>query len=470
MSRSTVAKSRAEKGGKSTNAPTPAVTHEIIPGKFNDQDWNGMVDRDDGDDFIFDLVEEVCESALGQIYQNYLQKQLVPFTVNQAKDALLQIIEWQFLSRDEGEQSIESDPAWEQEAEPEPAITDCWAQGSVPRRVAVTPRAEDTPEAVEPETDLVLQDVAEEDEPAPLAELEAATAGECAEPSPEELTEEHPAEEEQQEEPEDKQTESKPANTKRRQKFKPYTGKVKSAGLNKRMTESLDDTEMRMLIDEHYASQNTITMSPDPDSFNMPNSCHSIIKLQAGRPPANRDITYDDLGNVVKLTKINPSRLPTHRVRTGFHVVDPKVEAAQARLEAMRTGRHVKGGARPKESLSKQIHSNPSNAKSCGSHGRVIQQSYKESQPPPLLETIEVVAGVTVREGDRIKKGPKAHIPKSELVSSTLQQGLRPVTLKATVPMLAVRELLERESPIIRPLQATPPIPPITQQKQMEMA
>ena len=39
MSRSTVAKSRAEKGGKSTNAPTPAVTHEIIPGKFNDQDW-----------------------------------------------------------------------------------------------------------------------------------------------------------------------------------------------------------------------------------------------------------------------------------------------------------------------------------------------------------------------------------------------------------------------------------------------
>ena len=30
------------------------------------------------------------------------------------------------------------------------------------------------------------------------------------------------------------------------------------------------------------------------------------------------------------------------RVRTGFHVVDPQVEAAQARLEAMRTGRHLK--------------------------------------------------------------------------------------------------------------------------------
>ena len=29
-------------------------------------------------------------------------------------------------------------------------------------------------------------------------------------------------------------------------------------------------------------------------------------------------------------------------MRTGFHVVDPQVEAAQARLEAMRTGRHLK--------------------------------------------------------------------------------------------------------------------------------
>ena len=29
------------------------------------------------------------------------------------------------------------------------------------------------------------------------------------------------------------------------------------------------------------------------------------------------------------------------RVRTGFHIVNPEVEAAQARLEAMRTGRYM---------------------------------------------------------------------------------------------------------------------------------
>ena len=38
MSKSNV-KGKNEKGGKNSNNPTPAVTHEIVPGKFNDQDW-----------------------------------------------------------------------------------------------------------------------------------------------------------------------------------------------------------------------------------------------------------------------------------------------------------------------------------------------------------------------------------------------------------------------------------------------
>jgi len=39
MSKSTMAKSKTEKGGKGSNVPTPAVAHEIVPGKFTDQDW-----------------------------------------------------------------------------------------------------------------------------------------------------------------------------------------------------------------------------------------------------------------------------------------------------------------------------------------------------------------------------------------------------------------------------------------------
>ncbi len=54
---------------------------------------NTLNDHDDGDEFISDVVEEVCGAAMDIIYQNYIQKQLIPYTVAQAKDALLQIIE-----------------------------------------------------------------------------------------------------------------------------------------------------------------------------------------------------------------------------------------------------------------------------------------------------------------------------------------------------------------------------------------
>ena len=52
-----------------------------------------MTDHDEGDDFIIDIIEDVCSSAMDTIFQNYIQKQLVPYTVLQAKDAILQIIE-----------------------------------------------------------------------------------------------------------------------------------------------------------------------------------------------------------------------------------------------------------------------------------------------------------------------------------------------------------------------------------------
>ena len=63
---------------------------------------------------------------------------------------------------------------------------------------------------------------------------------------------------------------------KKKKKFRPYRGKLKSAGLSK-MTESLDDTEMQMYMTEMVAS-----MPPHEVSSNlltMPASCHSILKV-----------------------------------------------------------------------------------------------------------------------------------------------------------------------------------------------
>lgn len=63
--------------------------------------------------------------------------QCIPYVISQAREAMLQIIEWRFLVRDEGESSVPVDPTWQEDEEPAPSITDSWAQGSVPVLQAV---------------------------------------------------------------------------------------------------------------------------------------------------------------------------------------------------------------------------------------------------------------------------------------------------------------------------------------------
>lgn len=52
-----------------------------------------MVEHDGGDEFVMDIVDEIMGCAMDKIYQGYIQKQLIPFTVCTAKEAILQIVE-----------------------------------------------------------------------------------------------------------------------------------------------------------------------------------------------------------------------------------------------------------------------------------------------------------------------------------------------------------------------------------------
>jgi len=52
-----------------------------------------MLDRDDGDDFIAELLDELLENVDKTIYTNYIESQVVPYTVLWAKDAILHVIE-----------------------------------------------------------------------------------------------------------------------------------------------------------------------------------------------------------------------------------------------------------------------------------------------------------------------------------------------------------------------------------------
>ncbi|KAL6470674.1 hypothetical protein MHYP_G00217930 [Metynnis hypsauchen] len=134
------AKSRAEKSrsGGSAGVPVPpvplqqpAVTSDIIAGRLTGNTWREMVEREEGEEVVAVLIDELMDHVMDRCFQVHLQTQLVPFCVRWAREALVQTIEWRFLVRDDGENS-DSDTLWTEEPEPEPSILDSWAEGCVP--------------------------------------------------------------------------------------------------------------------------------------------------------------------------------------------------------------------------------------------------------------------------------------------------------------------------------------------------
>ena len=52
-----------------------------------------MVDQEDGEEFILDIVNEIVESTLNVLHDQYIISQTLPYTIQETKNLLLQIIE-----------------------------------------------------------------------------------------------------------------------------------------------------------------------------------------------------------------------------------------------------------------------------------------------------------------------------------------------------------------------------------------
>jgi len=68
--------------------------------------------------------------------------------------------------------------------------------------------------------------------------------------------------------------------TKKKFKYKRYTGRVMAEDTVCKMTESLEQTEMNMLYEEYAAAQNYAATDRASGLLNMPVSCHSILKVR----------------------------------------------------------------------------------------------------------------------------------------------------------------------------------------------
>ncbi|KAJ8391668.1 hypothetical protein AAFF_G00086180 [Aldrovandia affinis] len=128
-------KSRAKKGRGSTSPGPPQVqnpdTSDVVPGRLTKSEWVAMVMLEEGEEAVAWILDELMDHVMEGCYRVYLHRQLIPFTVSKVRDALVQVMEWQFLMQDRGE-GLDCTPLWVEDSEPQACETDSWARGAVP--------------------------------------------------------------------------------------------------------------------------------------------------------------------------------------------------------------------------------------------------------------------------------------------------------------------------------------------------
>ncbi|XP_032232322.1 uncharacterized protein C2orf81 isoform X1 [Nematostella vectensis] len=490
-----MSKSRQEKTKTpAQSAPPPPVNNDIVPGRFTEAEWNLMVEGEEGEDFVCDIVQEIVESTMQVLHDRYITSQTLPYTVQEARDLLLQMIEWQFLACDGGENNPAIDATWLEEDEPIAPITDSWAQGSVPVLLRSSSAGsssvmsdastdssclveEERPGAPQPpfenleipDTPLSTSSPAQ-----PSKQVTPKTAGEEINPTP--------------------LPKKKTAPRKQKRPFKPHKGKLPAfSGVD---LTSLTDTR----IMDQQATVDGTAPALDGNGLALFSSSNSILKIgstpyfssgsswgyrsnnshylgntssqtayssqtQYGRPPGNKDVVYDEWGNVIAVMRINPQKLPSHRVRTKFKIVDPEVEAMQLRTKSkssravlynLTKGSSKHGGSSDRDAI-RSTQMGPNHIRTSG--GTIYTQTGEITPlPPPLVDSMDINAGVVVREGGVVRRGPIQAPPKIDKRPSNTR--LQP--LDSTALARARPEPVSRMSPIIRPLHLADPVPPIT--------
>ncbi|XP_013178330.1 PREDICTED: uncharacterized protein LOC106125605 isoform X1 [Papilio xuthus] len=103
-----------------------------LPKDIPERTWVEIFQKEENDLMIYDIREEIFETALNICYLNYMKKQNVAFTVHCAVKAWLKIIDWYFYRHDPGEE-VSASPAcfipkreasWQPDEPPEPSPRD----------------------------------------------------------------------------------------------------------------------------------------------------------------------------------------------------------------------------------------------------------------------------------------------------------------------------------------------------------
>ncbi|XP_015275263.1 PREDICTED: uncharacterized protein C2orf81 homolog [Gekko japonicus] len=458
------AKSRAERSRPAT-VPVPQV--DVVPGRLSEAEWLSLLAGEEAEDGVGDILAALLDLALDACYKVHLARQRIPYVINQAREAMVQIIEWRFLVRDGGEADVSADPTWQEDEEPVACITDSWAQGSVPV-LQPTPRpkeAAEAPPAVPPE-----------EAAAAAASLEVPCEGGAA-PPPRVLSWQ-PSQEQTRlgkglpGTPLDSSSLIQ-ASTSSKGRKGGAGGSQSTTWLESRKELPSKCEKPRPLQEPSWSSaeERTRSASDSPRQL-LPHSCSNLLRIQLGRPPNIKDVLYDEAGNITAVPRLDPARLPKRWVKPSVEVVDPNVESL--RQEALKT---VSGRCKQRPRPGPPRVGADAVDRTCmvGLGGGLARASRKRlpeqmAPPPPpqgrtleptglifvkptlLAEHVELAPGVTMRgRGGSKRRGVRPAAPPEETEGT--RKELKPMSPRVPfLPAVAVEKVVNEPRTLPRML------------------
>ncbi|XP_029862391.1 uncharacterized protein C2orf81 homolog isoform X1 [Aquila chrysaetos chrysaetos] len=441
--------------GKKSQLPAVAAAQaDVIPGRLPEAEWLSLlraeqVDRDAGD-----ILAELLGRVMDECTKADVARQTVAFTVGQARDALLQIVQWRFLARDEGETDPEGDGNWQEDEEPEPCAMDSWAQGSVPvLRVHLSP-GEGEVSSVQAPCQHGGQDYAMADEAGapPVQTLcpgqvtSTSTVLPMPGPSCPELLPGEAAIAPRL--PEGKPPRTQPAPLCPARPPAPLCpARPPAPCLPPSPAEPLGQPEQgrhppRTSHGDMEGSGAAVVrsrMTPLP-----PPSCTSLVSIRSGRPLRSTGAKQEGSGTVLGVPKRGPSSRPQRWIRPQVEVLDP---GAETKPPACLQGAGWR--CRGRELGSSRL---PRGLATAG-RGRLQLPPLASPQLPSpmprqlssLLDSARLAPGVTVRRDGSVKRGLciPAHDEEEEEETEEAKRDLRPICPTVPFPAIAARQVTD---------------------------
>lgn len=476
------AKKSKDVKGKTVSAEKQQNTTylDIVPGKFNENDWNNLLDIDESQEYIWELLDECIENANKIIYSNYLDQQTIPFTINEAKKAILHLIDWQFLDDDTDDDLTED---WNQDAEPEACMIDSWAQGYVQTVVLENP---------EFQKDIIEKEDEQKSSGSFLEELTQT-------PKNAQLVESIPIDSSSQtvkDQAGNSRTNSGNKSKKVgisgvvnsysiRKKFIPKKKFSESISVNQAIPSSSKPDHSMFSFEEKVSEKKELPVHSkfkqiDAEVKKMqdsivkaPNAAQSLLKTLLTRPVGQREIEIDPFGDVTSIAKLDFDKTHHVGIKTRFKLNEgPKADYKDLHSRRSRLDREDKDGKTNKISY------NSSNSFDRSLDSRKNLQKSPRRNKPKVTQIqeddgeliLDPVPGVVFTMLNSVRVGPKkALVPNRQQTlydkSEIFLKPIKPLERSDSLTRMSLEEILESNHEIssIKKQSQFKPMPPISQ-------